>query len=792
MTKEHVVELTIENNTDSDLQWKQDWFGSGRLADNNSWPQQISAGTTAKITCYEKDWALAGCSGWTKYEIRGRGVFFCFSNPTVGTNGIAMGTEDSAWDDMTGRYDNGITVPLQIDGNLWLKGHICSTGGDHNYATFNLTLLDMSAVTLSNIELVDVKRTFAGVSAGGSRRYYKCDVAPTYLTGLVESHFKGIAAYADNIIFAHTNLDRVVNPENGAYLIADKITVGNQGVVELTATTAHPGWVHPCSSQACGSFMALGMQESASNPSNTSEVHIYDIRPAQINQPIVLLTTIRREAVGVNGVGLTKESGASGRYVVATVNGPHLIVYRSDSPDLLKGSTTFNVVLDIGNFPESGAGLALVTEKSGDIYMFALNAEDNGDDNHMSLFKLDISHADITKNTATQVGVNKPMPVPGTSDSVDILNRDLLLILAAPPPYDVMGAALQVVLRTVGVKALNSSFRWGKGLAVTSASTVEVYATDRNVWPLSRIPLLESDKDFSLVTWATESTPSFAGQLTACSSSPNTLDLFGLDGDHNLIHRFWDGQSWHAENLGAGPGPMRFAGWLAAYASDGNRMSVFGQTASNDMLHAYWDGRWHWETIPMEKANIGKFAACCWRSTGVGGVFGVDERGVQHSWWDGAAWHTENLTNVSGSPGFNGQLLACAWSRDRTDVFGLDVHGTVQRLRWDGSSWHYDRPDIAGLGGVQYQGRLAACSWGENRIDVFGVGESGDAQHSWWDGTNWATQTLGNPFHPTRFAGQIAACSWGENRIDVFGLNQDGELLHMWWDGSSWQARRED
>jgi hypothetical protein len=53
----------------------------------------------------------------------------------------------------------------------------------------------------------------------------------------------------------------------------------------------------------------------------------------------------------------------------------------------------------------------------------------------------------------------------------------------------------------VGEKQLNTSFRWGKGLAIRSADKIDVFATDRNVFPLSSIPSSVTSKDFSLMTW---------------------------------------------------------------------------------------------------------------------------------------------------------------------------------------------------------------------------------------------------------------------------------------------------
>jgi hypothetical protein len=487
MSKSHIVSLTIINNTDLELQYNHDWFDSGRLADNNNWPQKIAAGQTIQVQCYEKDWALAGCSGWVKYLAQGKELFFCFSNPTAGKNGIAFGNSTSTWNSMGGEYDNGITQPVNLNGSLWVVAHVSSTGGDNNQARWELKKVDVNAVVSENIQMDDVATAFNNVSPNGTRQYYKSVSAPTNVTGLAQSHFKGISTFSDKFIFSHTNLT-IPKSENGVYLVADKITVSDIGSTELTADTQHQGWQHPCASQACGSFMALGIQETADNPSNTSEVEIYDIRKTAINQQAVLLGSIKRDKDGINGVAITRAT--DGHYLVAANNSNRLTVYHSDTTSLIP-FPTFSVVIDQSDFAESGVGMALITQKNGDVFIIGMDADDNGDNNHISLFKLDFN-----AKKANRVA-SKLIPIPGLSDSITYLKKYILAIMPVMP---ILGAALEVLLK-MGDNTLNSSFRWGKGVNITSATNLEIYATDRNSIPLSDIPLVGSDKDFSLVIW---------------------------------------------------------------------------------------------------------------------------------------------------------------------------------------------------------------------------------------------------------------------------------------------------
>jgi hypothetical protein len=149
----------------------------------------------------------------------------------------------------------------------------------------------------------------------------------------------------------------------------------------------------------------------------------------------------------------------------------------------------------ITNFPDSGAGLALVTQfEDGAIYLFALNADNSGANNQLNLYKLDLQN---TQPVCTLIA-QKDMQIPGMSDSITLSEKYLLGI---PPP---LGPILSTLFSTIGAAVMNSSFTWGKGLAVSTKNTIEVYASDRNVLSLSRIPLVGSEKDFSLVVWTNE------------------------------------------------------------------------------------------------------------------------------------------------------------------------------------------------------------------------------------------------------------------------------------------------
>jgi len=267
----------------------------------------------------------------------------------------------------------------------------------------------------SNPEMHDVLKAFHAVSDTGTRSYYACPVDPTTTGGLIRSHFKGIASFAGKLIFTHTNL--AGEGAFGKYLIADRLDAGAQGTVDATYETQPEGWCHPCSAQACGSFMAMGIQQA--EDSGTSVIQICDLQNTQDNQRMV----------------------------------------------------------DLGGFAVNGG------------ILFTLNAADDGANNTMCLYSIDLAAGIPLSKLA-----HRFMTVPGVSQSLtDLLSH----MLNNQTP---LGNAIILLLWAVAEPFMNSSFRWGKGLAITSPDSVTVYASDRNVLPLSHATLTR--QDFSLVAWS--------------------------------------------------------------------------------------------------------------------------------------------------------------------------------------------------------------------------------------------------------------------------------------------------
>ena len=140
MVKIHNIRLKITNTSGFRMTYRGDWYDSGRLADSYSWPASIPNGGDCDILSYERDYSLAGCSGYVQYEIGNTVVTIGFSNPSVGSNKLGVGTGGmSVWDDMHGHSYESFVVQIMVDsGKKQLDFNCKCTGSSTNVATVNI------------------------------------------------------------------------------------------------------------------------------------------------------------------------------------------------------------------------------------------------------------------------------------------------------------------------------------------------------------------------------------------------------------------------------------------------------------------------------------------------------------------------------------------------------------------------------------------------------------------------------------------------------------------------------
>lgn len=139
MVKIHNNLVKIYNNSGFDMTYKEEWYDSGRVADGFSWPKSISNGDHREVLNYERDWSLAGCSGYVTYEMGGHQVTIAFSNPSVGVNKLGVGTNGKGvWDDMGDHDYKPFVVQITVNG-VRLNFNCKCTGSTTNTATVDIS-----------------------------------------------------------------------------------------------------------------------------------------------------------------------------------------------------------------------------------------------------------------------------------------------------------------------------------------------------------------------------------------------------------------------------------------------------------------------------------------------------------------------------------------------------------------------------------------------------------------------------------------------------------------------------
>ena len=139
MGKNHSVVLTITNKSGDDMIYKANWFDSGRLSNGFGWPEKIPNGGANEISCYERDGSAAGCSGFVTYTMGGTDLTIAFSNPSVGSNKLGVGTTGGGvWDNMSSHDYGPFTVNITLCDTTKLAIVCQCSGGNTNSCTVKI------------------------------------------------------------------------------------------------------------------------------------------------------------------------------------------------------------------------------------------------------------------------------------------------------------------------------------------------------------------------------------------------------------------------------------------------------------------------------------------------------------------------------------------------------------------------------------------------------------------------------------------------------------------------------
>ncbi len=191
---------------------------------------------------------------------------------------------------------------------------------------------------------------------------------------------------------------------------------------------------------------------------------------------------------------------------------------------------------------------------------------------------------------------------------------------------------------------------------------------------------------------------------SACSRSPDTLEVFAVGAGGDLLHAPWDNSGFgEFVSLGSAPSGMPLTGPVSACSCGPDRVDVFARGITGELLLKSWDGlKWtafkslgapqvddvFYPGNPRPVPLSGAPAACA------GGTRRLDvfARGADgdllHRYWDGNGWSAFASLGMpidaDGSPVAFAGPVACAWGRSGLDVFAPAADGKLYNLSWMG------------------------------------------------------------------------------------------------------------
>jgi hypothetical protein len=271
---------------------------------------------------------------------------------------------------------------------------------------------------------------------------------------------------------------------------------------------------------------------------------------------------------------------------------------------------------------------------------------------------------------------------------------------------------------------------------------------------------------------------------------PDRLDVFEVDTDRRLYHKWWNGSAWgpsltaHEDLAGICISRPQVVSWRP------DRLDVFVVGTDSALYHKWWNGSaWGPSLTGYERLGgliIGEPRVVSWGPDRLDVFVVGTDSALYHKWWNGSAWGPsltgyERLGDIC-----IGQPEAVSWGPNRLDVFVVGSDGALHHKWWNGSSWGPSLTGYENLGGTLISSPRVV-SWGPNRLDVFAIGTDSELYHKWWNGSSWGPSLTGWERMGGICVTQPEAVAWGPNRLDVFVVGIDGGLFHKWWDGSNWR-----
>jgi hypothetical protein len=224
-------------------------------------------------------------------------------------------------------------------------------------------------------------------------------------------------------------------------------------------------------------------------------------------------------------------------------------------------------------------------------------------------------------------------------------------------------------------------------------------------------------EDLTALTGAPLSTDAITGYGYEAKGTQHVI-YFSWPDDH--VHELWsDGNGWRHQELGefldapaADPG-----GHPAAFLFGGGQHVFY--CGRDHHMHELWSNGTSWHHADLTQATSaqpslgGFFTAYPFEAQGTMHVIykslPVNDAHLRELWWNGAGWHTADLSAATGAPGAPWSESGYAFEAQDTQHVILDSGQQILELWCDHSGWHMDdltagtgAPPSGGSGPVGY------------------------------------------------------------------------------------------
>jgi hypothetical protein len=282
------------------------------------------------------------------------------------------------------------------------------------------------------------------------------------------------------------------------------------------------------------------------------------------------------------------------------------------------------------------------------------------------------------------------------------------------------------------------------------------------------------------------------------SLAPQRIHVFAR-GTDSAIWAKWYQDVWHGfDHFGAGP----FVCEPISVSRKLNDLSVIGVDINHSLCHKHWNG-----TTWSDYENIGGkckgVPTISKRANGTIDVFHIgQDDNLYHKSWDGSIWlptpfsfhklQPENFatkyignvinnmtTNVNG---FIRSPSATSWDEDNVAVLAIGMDGRIYHGSWTSASGWSSPKSIFHF--KRWNSSPKAISRGKGIIDLFCIGENSTLYHLSFASNKWS---IAHTF-PGTWVMDPEVISWGADRMDVFVVGFDSAMYHAKWDGRNWSG----